>query len=134
GVQWPKDRNPMFFTPGTTPSRCRHSGPRIREWPRTARRCPPPPETTGGTVSLPDLATQHARLTDLGLEPPPLPDSLSGDLLVLHPRRMPASQLASRLRLGDREGFVVEDLDDLTEFISAPGVDLPEADLYAVTD
>ncbi|HLS44854.1 MAG TPA: DUF5701 family protein [Ornithinicoccus sp.] len=94
----------------------------------------PSPETTGGTVSLPDLAAQHARLRDLGLEPPPLPDSLSGDLLVLHPRRMPASQLASRLRLGDREGFVVEDLDDLTEFISAPGVDLPEADLYAVRD
>jgi hypothetical protein len=85
-------------------------------------------------VPLPDLQTQHAHLTDVGLDLPPLPRRLAGDLLVIHPRRMPAAELAPLLRLGGLSGFVVDDLADLTEFVNAPGVDVPEADLYAVND
>ena len=81
---------------------------------------------------LPSLAVQHARLTSLGLELPDLPEHLSGDLLVLHPRHTPAAVLAPLLRRGEVEGFVVEDLTDLAEFQPAPGVEVPDADLYAV--
>lgn len=83
---------------------------------------------------LPDLATQHAQLLSLGLHLPPLPRRLAGDLLVIHPRRVPTHQLAPLLRLGDRAGFVVEDLTDLADFVPAPEVDVPDADLYAVLD
>ncbi|WP_109473780.1 DUF5701 family protein [Ornithinimicrobium cavernae] len=83
--------------------------------------------------SLPSLHDQHERLVSLGLEVPDLPADLTGDLLVLHPRHTPAALLAPLLRLGDHAGFVVEDLTDLAEFVPAPGVEVPEADLYAVT-
>ena len=82
--------------------------------------------------SLPSLPAQHAHLISLGLELPDLPEDLSGDLLVLHPRHTPSAVLAPLLRLGDAEGFVVEDLTDLAEFGPAPGVEVPDADLYAV--
>ncbi|MCK0112381.1 DUF5701 family protein [Ornithinimicrobium sp. F0845] len=83
-------------------------------------------------ATLPELATQHQRLLDLGLAVPPLPPDLRGDLLVLHPRHTAAAQLAPLLRLGGRQGFVVEDLTDLADFGPAPGVEVPDADLYAV--
>ena len=84
-------------------------------------------------VSLPPIATQHERLVDLGLDVPALDPRLRGDLLVLHPRHTAAAVLAPLLRLGDHEGFVVEDLADLAEFVPAPGVEVPESDLYAVS-
>jgi len=83
---------------------------------------------------LPDLATQHTRLLDLGLDLPPLPQNLVGDLLVIHPRRVSAHDLVPLLRLNERTGFVVEDLTDLAEFVAAPDVDVPDTDLYAVSD
>lgn len=83
-------------------------------------------------TTLPALADQHARLVDLGLDLPPLPPDLAGDLLVVHPRRAPVADLVPLLRRGERPGFVVEDLTDLAEFVPAPGVDVPDADLYAV--
>ena len=83
-------------------------------------------------ATLPDLVTQHAHLMTLGLELPPLPADLSGDLLVVHPRLAPAAALAPLLRIGDRAGFVVEDLTDLAEFVPSPGVVVPDVDLYAV--
>ncbi len=83
---------------------------------------------------LPDLATQHTRLLDLGLDLPPLPQILVGDLLVIHPRRVSAHDLVPLLRLNERTGFVVEDLTDLAEFVAAPDVDVPDTDLYAVSD
>lgn len=86
------------------------------------------------TRSLPDLAQQHRALSDLGLDLPPLPQGLAGDLLVVHPRLVPAADLATLLRLGDRPGFVVEDLSDLAEFDSARGTTVPDSDLYAVRD
>ena len=82
--------------------------------------------------ALPDLPTQHRRLTDLGLTLPALPEDLDGDLLVVHPRLVSTARLVPLLALGDRRGFVVEDLTDLDEFGAAPGVQVPEADLYAV--
>ncbi|RIK17410.1 MAG: hypothetical protein DCC50_01785 [Acidobacteria bacterium] len=83
---------------------------------------------------LPPLADQHAHLLSLGLDLPPLPDDLDGDLLVVHPRRIPVADLVPLLRLGGRPGFVVEDLTDLAQFVPAPGVEVPDADLYAVRD
>ncbi|GGK72618.1 DUF5701 family protein [Ornithinimicrobium pekingense] len=82
--------------------------------------------------TLPSLADQHAHLLRLGLEVPPLPEGLRGDLLVVHPRHTPVADLVPLLRLGGRSGFVVEDLTDLEEFGPAEGVELPDADLYAV--
>lgn len=91
-------------------------------------------EPPAGTAlpPLPPLAVQHARLLDLGLDLPPLPDGLDGDLLVVHPRRVPVADLVPLLRLGDKAGFVVEDLTDLAEFGPVEGVEVPDADLYAV--
>lgn len=84
--------------------------------------------------ALPSLADQHARLTGLGLDLPSLPEGLAGDLLVVHPRLVPAAELALLLRLDGRPGFVVEDLADLAEFGPAPGTQVPDTDLYAVHD
>lgn len=92
---------------------------------------------------LPDLSTQHSRLSDLlaavAVRLPDLPDHLvgqarAGDLLVVHPRLVPTADLVPLITLGERSGFVVEDLEDLAEFGAAPGVDVPDADLYTVRD
>ncbi|WP_374929486.1 DUF5701 family protein [Kytococcus sedentarius] len=85
-------------------------------------------------MTLSDLATQHSRLVSLGLELPPLPPTLRGDLLVIGPDAVSLADLVPHLRRGDQAGFVVEDLTDLAEFGPAPGVDLPEAPLYAIED
>ncbi|GAA4881143.1 DUF5701 family protein [Serinicoccus chungangensis] len=81
---------------------------------------------------LPDLSTQHRRLRELGLRLPDLPPDLAGDLLVVHPGLVPVADLVPLLRRGERAGFVVTDLTDLAEFGPAPGVQVPDADLYAV--
>lgn len=90
--------------------------------------------STGPAAGPPPLAEQHARLVGLGLDVPPLPDGLDGDLLVVSPRLVPLTELVPLLRLGDKPGFVVEDLTDLAEFGPVEGVDVPDADLYAVID
>ncbi len=82
--------------------------------------------------SLPSLADQHRRLTDLGLDVPDLDPQLRGDLLVLHPSHTPAAALAPLLSRSGRPGFVVSDLTDLAEFVPAPQVQVPQAPLYAV--
>lgn len=81
---------------------------------------------------LPPLRDQHARLVSLGLDLPPLRPNLEGDLLAVHPRLVPAADLAPLTRRADRPGFVVEDLEDLADFAPAPGTHLPDADLYSV--
>ncbi|AXH96564.1 DUF5701 family protein [Ornithinimicrobium avium] len=85
-------------------------------------------------MTLPALADQHARLLALGVDLPALPEDLAGDLLVVHPRHTPVVDLVALLRLRERPGFVVEDLTDLAQFVPAPGVEVPDADLYAVLD
>ncbi|SOC57966.1 DUF5701 family protein [Ornithinimicrobium cerasi] len=83
--------------------------------------------------ALPPLAQQHARLLTLGLDVPPLPADLSGDLLVVSARHTPVADLVPLMRRGDRTGFVVEDLTDLAEFGPVEGVRVPHTDLYAVS-
>ncbi len=53
-----------------------------------------------------------------------------GSLLVVHPRLLAPSTLVGHLRLGDKPGFVVEDMGDVDDF--APTVDVPDAPLYAL--
>ncbi|QDO88730.1 hypothetical protein FNH13_10675 [Ornithinimicrobium ciconiae] len=83
---------------------------------------------------LPDLAAQHHHLVALGLDLPPLPQSLAGDLLVIHPRLLAAADLTQVLRLDGKPGFVVSDLHDLAEFGPAPDTHVPDTELYAVLD
>ena len=103
------------------------------------------PAAPGGT--LPPLADQAERLVALGvhdlvglsaaevraavgrlaLEAP------GGGLLAVHPRLAPPSALAPLLRLGDKEGFVVVDMDDVDRFEPLEGLDLPAGPLYVVT-
>ncbi|MFF3065909.1 DUF5701 family protein [Oerskovia sp. NPDC057915] len=56
-----------------------------------------------------------------------------GGLLVVHPRLVPPSVLAPLLRLGDKEGFVVVDMEDVDRFEPIEGLTLPEGPLYVVT-
>lgn len=113
--------------------------------------------TTAGTAQPPvlgPLTAQARRLADLGVLPG---DALSpaallaaaaaleatapaGSLLVVHPRVLPPSRLAPHLRRTvtvrgrpvEREGFVVVDMPDADDFAPVPGLDVPDADVYAV--
>ncbi|WP_369272433.1 DUF5701 family protein [Streptomyces sp. R11] len=108
------------------------------------------PETSSDAIvtSLPPLATQAARLIELGVhELAGIPaDELrtfaanaggteggEGDALIaVHPDRVPASALAPLLRRDGKPGFVVVDMPDVDDF--APDTaELPEAPLYVVT-
>lgn len=55
-------------------------------------------------------------------------------LLVPDPTRAPASVLAPLLRLGDRAGFVVQDMTDVDSFVPIEGVHVPDGALYVVDD
>lgn len=55
-----------------------------------------------------------------------------GALLVVSPALAPPSALAPLLRLGEREGFVVEDMTDVDAFAPIPGVEIPKGPVYAV--
>ncbi len=104
--------------------------------PTTSAPAPLPP--------LPSLADQVERLVALGL-----PDAAGvpperlrvavdragvGDaLLVVHPDRVPPSALAPLLRLGDRPGFVVEDMTDVDAFAPIPGAEPPASPFWLVT-
>lgn len=60
-----------------------------------------------------------------------LPDE-PGAVLAVHPALVPARRLASLLRRDDKQGFVVEDLTDLEEFVPITGLTVPDAPLYLV--
>jgi hypothetical protein len=62
-----------------------------------------------------------------------LPDG-DGHVLVVHPRLAPASALAPLLRRADKPGFVVEDMTDVDDFADGADLEVPDADLYVVTD
>jgi hypothetical protein len=51
-------------------------------------------------------------------------------VLALHPRLVPARLLAPLLRRQDQEGFVVEDLTDLEEFVPVTGMTVPDQPVY----
>lgn len=55
-------------------------------------------------------------------------------LLVPDPVRTPASSLTSHLRLGDRTGFVVQDMTDVDSFSPIDGMRVPDGALYVVDD
>ncbi|WP_225228082.1 DUF5701 family protein [Oerskovia rustica] len=61
-------------------------------------------------------------------------DAPDGGLLAVHPRLAPPSVLAPLTRLGDKEGFVVVDMEDVDRFEPIEGLVLPEGPLYVVTD
>ncbi|MBD8080265.1 DUF5701 family protein [Cellulosimicrobium arenosum] len=117
------------------------------------------PETTtaAGTAApsvpaLPHLADQAERLVALGVHTIAglgadelrsaaaglAATAPAGALLVVDPRLAPPSALAPLLRLpargGEREGFVVVDMDDVDRFAPIEGVHPPESALYVVTD
>ncbi|GGI11345.1 DUF5701 family protein [Isoptericola cucumis] len=89
-----------------------------------------------GVVGPDVLAPDALRSAAAGLEAT-APD---GALLVVHPRLLPPSALAGHLRRTatvrrrpvERAGFVVVDMPDVDEFAPVPGVDVPDADVYAV--
>jgi len=104
--------------------------------------------------ALPPLTAQAELLLERGVVPPEVlsPAALrdaaaaleraaaAGSLLVVHPRVLPPSALAAHLRRTTtvrgravaREGFVVVDMTDVDDFAPVPGVDVPDADVYAV--
>ena len=116
--------------------------------PTTEPAVPSGPSAAG---ALPPITEQAERLIALGVVPEDRcsPQTLraaaarlaeaapEGSLLVLHPRVAPPSRLAPFLRLpgpdGEREGFVVVDMTDVDQFGPVEGVDVPDADVYALT-
>jgi hypothetical protein len=107
------------------------------------------PHTTTAVSTLPPLPAQAERLVALGvhelagmpaarlrsLATDAAPDAdgpASDGLLVLSETTVPASALAPLLRLGDRRGFVVEDMADVDTFVPIEGVRLPSGPTYVV--
>jgi hypothetical protein len=97
--------------------------------------------SAAATLSLPSPAAQADRLVALGVHARAglsaaalrsAAGGADGALLVVHPSLAPASVLAPLLCLGDRPGFVVEDLSDVDEFGPIEGVEVPEGPVYAV--
>ncbi|MCA5893921.1 DUF5701 family protein [Isoptericola sp. NEAU-Y5] len=120
--------------------------------PTTSAEATPAPAPVAGT--LPTLREQAERLLDRGVVPA---DTLAADalraaaarlatnapegaLLVVHPRLLPPSALTAHLTRTatvrrqdvERTGFVVVDMSDVDEFAPVPGLDVPDADVYAV--
>ena len=68
---------------------------------------------------------------DLDVDPGPPPSEDA--VLAIHHTVVPAAMLAPLLRLGDKPGFVVEDLTDLAEFVPVPEVEIPDRPVYWMT-
>lgn len=116
------------------------------------------PETTTAAVpaagppvpGLPGVADQAERLVALGLHTVAglgadelrtaaaglAATAAAGALLVVDPRRAPPSALAPLLRLpardGEKEGFVVVDMQDVDRFAPIEGIEVPDGPLYVV--
>ncbi|RBY92021.1 hypothetical protein DQ244_06785 [Blastococcus sp. TBT05-19] len=96
------------------------------------------------TAPLPPGPVQADRLISLGvheladLSARALRDAADrlapGELLVVHPDRVPVSALAPLLALDGRPGFVVADMTDVDAFAPIEPVVLPAPPVYAVTD
>ena len=98
------------------------------------------------TVTAASLTAQADRLVDLGIpdlagitaadlhaHAAELRDGFEdGSLLVVHPGLVAASRLAPLLERDGREGFVVEDLTDLDEFVPVASASVPDRPLYLV--
>lgn len=116
------------------------------------------PETTTAAVpaagppvpGLPGVADQAERLVALGLHTVAglgadelrtaaadlAATAAAGALLVVDPRLVPPSALAPLLRLpardGEKEGFVVVDMQDVDRFAPIEGIEVPDGPLYVV--
>ena len=93
-------------------------------------------------TALPKASEQAERLIDLGV---PEIAGISaaevravgdrGDaLLVIHPKRAPASALVPLLTRRGKSGFVVADMPDLDQFSAIDEVTLPDAPIYSLHD
>lgn len=103
---------------------------------------------TAATISSstgPTVTAQIERLVDLGVpalagitpaELRKLGTSLQSphtdSVVVVHPALVSAALLASLLNRDGKPGFVVEDMNDLTEFVPIEGVLIPESPLYLI--
>ncbi len=78
-------------------------------------------------LGVPELAGLDAtRFRDLA-------DGLPDDgVLCVHPTLASPSKLAPLLRLGTKNGFVVEDMTDLDDFAPIAAVDVPDRPLYVL--
>ena len=83
-------------------------------------------------MTLPDLAAQAEVLRALGIDVPDVPTGEG--LLVVHPSTMVAADLAVKLQLNGKPGFVVEDMTDLADFVDRPEVDVPSRPFYVASD
>ncbi len=97
----------------------------------------PTTSPTTSPAAMPPLTEQAERLVAVGvadlagLAPDDLralvraADPAPGALLVVPPELAPVAALAPLLRRGEREGFVVEDMTDVAEFVPLAGLDVP---------
>jgi hypothetical protein len=93
-------------------------------------------------TALPTVPEQVERLIDLGVhELAGLPAQRlrnlphrTDSLLVIHPRLVSASVLAPLLRINDKPGFVVTDMNDVDEFVPIASVTVPDPHIYFVND
>ncbi|MBD5786486.1 hypothetical protein IF650_09855 [Cellulosimicrobium terreum] len=110
------------------------------------------PAVPADAPPLPTLADQAERLVALGVHTVAglAEDTLRaatvelatvappGSLLVVDPRLAPPSALAPLLRLpardGEKEGFVVVDMEDVDRFTPIDGLDVPASPLYVIAD
>ena len=135
------------MTPRTTTS-SPAAAPSVRSPDPTTLSSGTPGATPSALLPLPSLADQAERLIALGvhdlagLSGREVRDAVGrlaasapdGGLLAVHPHLAAPSVLAPLLRLGDKEGFVVVDMDDVDRFEPLEGLELPEEMLYVVTD
>lgn len=64
-----------------------------------------------------------------------LADGLEGEgLIAVHPGLVPPSRLAPLLTAAGKPGFVVEDMEDVDEFVPICNVEVPDRPLYLVRD
>lgn len=87
--------------------------------------------------ALPPLEVQAQRLIALGVIGEArlgrlIDHTPEGALLAVHPDLLPASVLAEHLVLGDRHGFVVEDMADVDAFTPHEHAAPPDSALYLV--
>ena len=101
------------------------------------------PHSNPAVRNLPQRSAQADRLIALGVhELAGMPaaqlrslaagDATTDGLLVLSETTVPASALAPLLSLGDRRGFVVEDMTDVDTFGPIEGLSLPSGPAYVV--
>lgn len=102
----------------------------------------PPAQAPTGPPALPPLDAQVDRLVSLGvldvagLDAHAVRDAVArvdvSGLLVVDRRLAPPSVLAPLLRLGERPGFVVEDMTDVDDFAPLDGLDVPDAPVHVL--